>query len=161
MFSFQEYERCLKWLEEAFNAEYFKITERVAQAKAAPAPSEESAEQPNPAPGDNGQTKDPPAAGGAAADKDNASINKNSKVILKTEWDILDSYLSLMLSCLDGLNSSGKTSEAVKFGGHISLSSAARLTQNLLSIVLLQIKDPTNPEVKIALTEVAVRQDFT
>ena len=81
-------------------------------------------------------------------------------MILKTEWDILDSYLSLMLSCLDGLNSSGKTSETVKFGGHISLSSAARLTQNLLSIVLLQIKDPTNPEVKIALTEVAALTRF-
>ena len=135
----------MRWLEEAFNAEYFKITERVAQAKAAPVPSEESAEQP--ATSDNNNlTKDTPASG-AASDKDAASSNKNSKVILKTEWDILDSYISLMLSCLDGLNSSGKTSEADKFGGQISLSSAARLTQNLLSIVLLQINDLTNPEV--------------
>ena len=142
---FQEYARCLRWLEEAFNAEYFKITERVAQAKAAPVPSEESAEQP--ATSDNNNlTKDTPASG-ATSDKDAASSNKNSKVILKTEWDILDSYISLMLSCLDGLNSSGKTSEADKFGGQISLSSAARLTQNLLSIVLLQINDLTNPEV--------------
>ena len=134
----------MRWLEEAFNAEYFKITERVAQAKAAPVPSEESGEQP--ATSDiNSQTKDTPASG-AASDKDASSI-KNSKVILKTEWDILDSYISLMLSCLDGLNSSGKTSEAEKFGGQISVSSAARLTQNLLSIVLLQINDLTNPEV--------------
>ena len=68
-------------------------------------------------------------------------------MILKTEWDILDSYLSLMLSCLGDLNASGKTSEADKFGGLISMSSAARLSQNLLGIVLMQIKDPTNPEV--------------
>ena len=134
----------MRWLEEAFNAEYFKITERVAQAKAAPIPSEENAEQPST--GDNNQTKDTPASS-AASDKEAASSNKNSKVILKTEWDILDSYISLMLSCLDGLNSAGKTSEAEKFGGQISVSSAARLTQNLLSIVLLQINDLTNPEV--------------
>ena len=142
---FQEYERCLRWLEEAFNAEYFKITERVAQAKAAPVPSEESAEQPATS-DNNNQTKDTPASS-VASDKEAASSNKNSKVILKTEWDILDSYISLMLSCLDGLNSAGKTSEADKFGGQISVSSAARLTQNLLSIVLLQINDLTNPEV--------------
>ena len=135
----------MRWLEEAFNAEYFKITERVAQAKAAPVPSEESAEQPSNSENNN-QTKDNPASG-AASDKEAASSNKNSKVILKTEWDILDSYISLMLSCLDGLNSAGKTSEADKFGGQISVSSAARLTQNLLSIVLLQINDLTNPEV--------------
>ena len=135
----------MRWLEEAFNAEYFKITERVAQAKGAPVPSEESAEQPATS-DNNNQNKDTPTSG-AASDKDAASSNKNSKVILKTEWDILDSYISLMLSCLDGLNSSGKTSEADKFGGQISLSSAARLTQNLLSIVLLQINDLTNPEV--------------
>ena len=66
---------------------------------------------------------------------------------MKRGWDIIDSYLSLMLSCLDGLNAVGKTFEDEKFGGQISLSSAARLSQNLLSIVLLQIKDPTNPEV--------------
>ena len=142
----REYERCLRWLEEAFNGEYVKINKRVAEAKAAPPPSEESSEQPHPAAGDNNPTKDTPTGGGAPPSKD-ASNNKNSKVILKTEWDILDSYLSLMLSCLDDLNASGKTSEADKFGGLISLSSAARLSQNLLGIVLMQIKDPTNPEV--------------
>ena len=33
---------------------------------------------------------------------------ENSKIILKTEWDVLDSYLSLMQSCLDGLTNAGK-----------------------------------------------------
>ena len=67
--------------------------------------------------------------------------------LLKAEWEVLDSYLSLMLACVEDLGRRGEAAEAAKFGGQLSPASAARLAQNLLSIILLQINDPTNPEV--------------
>ena len=89
------------------------------------------------------------AAAGAGGDTKEAGDSKSSssKVILKAEWEVLDSYLSLMLACVEDLRRSGETAEAAKFGGQLSPASAARLAQNLLSIILLQINDPTNPEV--------------
>ena len=130
-----QFEKCLRWLELAFHTEYLKITTRVENCKNA-VRTEESNEDNN----ENKDNKDKEAP----VDKDK---DKSSKVILKTEWDILDSYLSLMLSCLEGLNDDGKSDECLKFGGQVSLSSAARLSHNLLSIILLQINDPTNPEI--------------
>jgi len=127
------FEKCLSWLEAAFHAEYLKITERVENAKNTP---EEILEETN-----------------TETNKESESTSKtkeskeNSKIILKTEWDVLDSYLSLMQSCLDGLTNAGKVTEASTFGGQLSLSSATRLSHNLLSIILLQINDPTNPEI--------------
>ena len=128
-----KFESCLRWLETAFNTEYMKITNRVASANVAPPPEEieEKSDEAN---------KDTESV---------TNVNKEaiSKVITKSEWDILDSYLSLMSACLEGLKNCNKQEEAVKFGGEISLSCAARLAQNLLSIILLQINDPSNPEV--------------
>ena len=115
------YEKCLRWLEIAFNTEFLKINSRVAASKTdiyeAESENSESLTE--------------------------AERNKRSKVILKSEWDVVDSYLSLMDSCLTGL---GRES-ASKFGGEISLASAGRLAQNLLTILLMQINDLSNPEV--------------
>ena len=91
-----------------------------------------------------------------AADKEaGGSKSSSSKVILKAEWEVLDSYLSLMLACVEDLGRRGEAAEAAKFGGQLSPASAARLAQNLLSIILLQINDPTNPEVSCTAVSVS------
>ena len=79
--------------------------------------------------------------------------------LLQAEWEVLDSYLSLMLACVEDLGRRGEVAEAAKFGGQLSPASAARLAQNLLSIILLQINDPTNPEVSY-YTAVSVASSF-
>ena len=66
------------------------------------------------------------------------------KELTKQQWDTLDSYLSLMENCLLGLDT--EKTIAHQFGS-LPLSSAARLAQNLLSIILMQIDDPTNSEL--------------
>ena len=97
----KQYEKCLVWLEAAFNSELVKVT--------------------------------------TATDE-----NTLFKDMTKQQWDTLDSYLSLMDSCLACLNH-GKEGN-IQFG-QLPLSSAARLAQNLLTIILKQIEDPTNPEL--------------
>jgi len=92
----KHYEKCLVWLEAAFNSELLKVM--------------------------------------------TSGDDSGDKVITKLQWDTLDSYLSLMDNCLLGL-------QAVDSFGNLPLSSAARLAQNLLNIILKQIEDPTNPEL--------------
>ena len=121
LFHCQQYSKCLRWLEIAFNTEFLKINRRVAKSKLQASEAElENSEV-----------------------LTDAERRRRSGVILKSEWDTLDSYLSLMESCLSSLT----TDCASQMGGEISLSSAARLAQNLLAIIHLQINDLSNPEI--------------
>eukprot|EP00090_Calanus_glacialis_P013101 TRINITY_DN21726_c0_g1_i3.p1 TRINITY_DN21726_c0_g1~~TRINITY_DN21726_c0_g1_i3.p1 ORF type:complete len:2006 (+),score=827.87 TRINITY_DN21726_c0_g1_i3:94-6111(+) len=98
----KQYQRCLVWLEAAFNSELVKVL--------------------------------------TFTEEDTGDI----KEVTKQQWDTLDSYLSLMENCLLGLDT--EKTIAHQFGS-LPLSSAARLAQNLLTIILRQIEDPTNPEL--------------
>ena len=103
LFHCGSYEKCLRWIEIAFNTQFLKINRRVADSKL--------------------ETSETSAENSEALTE--SEKNKKSKVILKSEWDVLDSYLSLMESCLSCLS----RESARKFGGSLSLAAAARLAQ--------------------------------